>query len=962
MAGLGAVAATQDPPNEVRVSTAEGAGAPSLGPSADGMQTIGFFGDPQHHIPTDVMGVYRSLLIGTKAPGHRLPGQNLGVSLTTEALVRQVMPTVSSKQPRLVFTGDAMDVNNRHEWQAFWDVMERLENFQAANGLLLYTTSNHDHFYSGTTNDGHNGLGLVGLGLNLQGEQRSHVKNIHGYEVGGVENIMTKDVVLKELHHRLFGQNTDDGRNTTIIQDTDREAYQLANGDRGEWIEAKEVYQRFWRETPDGRWNALVHYKDRDPKHPVAEWLYVSAAKLGDAQAGDESYPIYAISIDTMDFFDEPSLLETILGGASSLMGGLLGHVSPAQVALIKSFIASKKIKNPNSRFVLVGHYPIEELVEFTDSKMNTVFSDDSVVAYVAAHKHARGFQDLAAGDVAREYDIVRRNPLPQIIVPAVIDHPNEMLTLSFGSKPSKPAELRFDFQFKGIEEDAIPSNTERVCTELNRSRPHLTTYATILQRIADPRIRELGSPHTSLVKGLNLMLDPDEGLFTDPGKLHDLIVDEDVIPGMVTDAPLLMRLFIAKTKLLLLEGGLAEEAENFERVYSKALHAINEYYERIRAGEYTDISVSHPELHELDLSRGQVDTVTQRAVSACTSDKLVSESTAEQRDILTRAEHSMTALKVFLHEYQSWMKHYEVTQRVGSNPSELINDADLFSRPSFKLLFRHMSQVPYGSEAAAYLTHVQLESAEQYKVFYRGAASLTQQVPDRMTLAVDTETGKRTLSHSDLEAERSAQLRRGAWCEMPGGYRDYASEARDRVREDPGVPNEREFEEHWVLRTSPFVGFGDGSTWGGSLATGVKLHLWRNWESWYGFNATLLAEGVLGWEGRDVMTAAGEDVFGFKQNGELNLRASVTVSAFGVVELGPSVMIGMGRRGLGDANPTDERHKGIGVVLPVYDGTMILGVHRIWYSGDTKAVRLQLNLDFLALARYYNNVLPRHY
>ena len=97
----------------------------------------------------------------------------------------------------------------------------------------------------------------------------------------------------------------------------------------------------------------------------------------------------------------------------------------------------------------------------------------------------------------------------------------------------------------------------------------------------------------------------------------------------------------------------------------------------------------------------------------------------------------------------------------------------------------------------------------------------------------------------------------------------------------------------------------------------------------------------------------AGREVYGARVSGELNLKIAPTLSVFSIAEVGPQLLFGIGRKGLGDAFPHDEAHYGFGVTARVFEGGLgnFQFIHQSATDG-TGVNRFMFGVDVLSMGR----------
>ncbi|MBI2340139.1 MAG: hypothetical protein HYU99_07240 [Deltaproteobacteria bacterium] len=727
---------------------------PEQAPNQD-LHALAFIGDNQYYVVPYIQGFYRSLALNTRAAGHRLPAVTLFAPSAHETLIRESIPDeLRPVFQGMISTGDVADVASLEEWYLFVDTLRRLETADPNNRTRLFMVGNHEVLHAGSARSGTFG-GLLTFILNLQGN-RHYASDIHGPEVGGVEKRLDKAILIPLIFRDILGHKAD----PVPLFSSSPSHYRLKGGQKQKWGDKEQVYSTFWKQEHDGSYHAPVKfwhkYKLRS-REPEQTFLYTSAIKMADLQTADGIYPVYFIGLDTMDYLRTPTLV-----------GALTGKVSPIQVKLIQAFMAHVKKREPGALFVLGGHYPVTSMeYKVESSGLNKILSDDSVIAYIGAHTHKRDYVDLASNEYAKKYGIARLTPLPEITVPSATDYPNEMMLLKYGVENRESNKLVFEFQYRGIDPSSVPGKTEAVDRELEAIKPHLCSLRDALAHIDDPALKEFGTPETPWNNQFRLLFDVDKGIKTRSGTIHDFVVAEDVIPAMVEDAQLYIRLFMSVVKLALVEGGMEGEALKLEKAYLAAVEKIDRYYENIHAtkellrilqaikyvenmegkGEHPQPEMAHLEIDALTRTMNQqsyhvLDTI---------GDHLANSPwiTDQNRKLLASIIPIVEEMPLFVEAYREWLIHYETLCRTERSNKEIIASADLFGNGHFRNIWNQLPHIPYGSQAFAFKTLALLESSKQEVQFYKGLLderldreTPVREVPDVIRLEISTGNG----------------------------------------------------------------------------------------------------------------------------------------------------------------------------------------------------------------------------
>ena len=787
--------------------------------------TIALIGDEQVHWEEDIRTAIGSLAVNSEAPCCRPPGTTLGVLHTTEMMLRELIPPAQRAfYQGHISTGDVADIANTEEIKSFFDVVDRLKKADPMERMLLFMIGNHDVFHRGTTRSGSDFLGLLGFILNLQGG-RTYKRDIHLPEVGDPDNILDKKVLLAFLYEQFFGKSLD----PVILAPTDATGYYISEEHGlGRWKKSGQAFKHFWKQEKDGSWNALVFLDSNAKKpHPEEQWMHVSAIKMSELSTADGKVPIFFISLDTMDFLAD-----------QTSFGGTRGRVSHYQVNIVDTFITEMKRRHPKARFIMGGHFPAHDIVGIRGSKLNHVLAREEVVAYIAGHTHSRGYRDLAAKPHRRKLGIRRDNPLPQVIVPAVMDYPNEMALMRYGVDPADRDKIFFEFDFKRLDEDKIPGNSDVVCEELKMVRPHLLTYDDAMAHMGDKQLKEFATPGTTIGKKIDLLLNLDHGIITKPGRVYDEVVAKDVIPAMVEDTQTYLRLFRSVIKVSLVEGGFREEAANYCGIFFQTLEHLDDYYERITQGKYTDTSGEHSDVHLIDRFKRDLDEASYDLIDKLEAAEQETKD-PQMRQLYHNVAHIVRDVNNFMNDYRHWLTGYEQNLRTERRPSELINETDLLGSPYFKSVVRHIWELPYGSQAVAFLTHVHLESAEQYKEFYKGKESLRQKVPDQIRVEHSVKSGKTTIKKQWLSGTHTATRRH--WCETDADYKPHAATARAEVMKEVPKSGKYKPDAHWSVEIGGYLGNPND----GGVEKGVRVSVGGQWHLLSRWNAPRINGGI---------------------------------------------------------------------------------------------------------------------
>lgn len=160
-----------------------------------------------------------------------------------------------------------------------------------------------------------------------------------------------------------------------------------------------EIFNKLWKATPElNRWDSVIHY-DRnlfdehheqseddesttffdDPfkklkefahtRGDVKQWIHLQAHKQTEfTTESGSTIPVYQIALDTMDFTS-----------SSDFSGAIKGHLSQLQISIVENFMDQMLKKNPNAKFKLVMHYPLEEMVKCAQKAMKRLLRREEV-------------------------------------------------------------------------------------------------------------------------------------------------------------------------------------------------------------------------------------------------------------------------------------------------------------------------------------------------------------------------------------------------------------------------------------------------------------------------------------------------------------------------------------------------------------------------------------------------------
>lgn len=727
-------------------------------------RVIGFVGDQQYHRVWR-SGIIRSLTVNTHTPALRAPGVNGFISQGHETLVRESMPSEyrNYEYLGLISTGDATDIAGDEELDAFFHTQNELVKADPRNRILAYLIGNHEVFHSGVVRSGHSYFGLIGALLNLQSKERSYEKDIHGTEVGGVENRLTKKKLIEQIYYNFYSHPP----NPTTLTGYTAGSYQANKGRWVSWKKTDQVYQDFWKQESDGTYNALVSYREGEMVDSVKEFMYCSALKMDEFNTPKGVVPLYFINIDSMDYMQ-----------VTTNFGAVQGTVSSIQVKVVWAFIKAMLKLNPRAKFILGSHYPVTSI--YNGSLLGPLLSHESVIAFMGAHTHERGYINLNSEKYAIQYNIHRRTPLPQITVSSIADN-YEMGWMKFGFDSQNPERLVLEFNYRNLYDFDPPGDDPMVDNEISGLYNDLNPHPRAKEHFDDKEITALVDLDATISKQIRLAL----ALIAKPGKVHDLIVTEDTIPTMVSDTQTFVRLFASVIKMSLSESPdprLASQMRLFEEDVLDYLDVLAQYYHAIwqrKRGDEIDF-INTYQLNDYEekfnkriqtivaLIRENTGIMDEHAnCNGSHSHNQILETTNDPNlkmqaallPILTNYQH-------YISYYRHWIENYDALIRSNHRSTNLINEANLFNNNDFHDLLGHLSDYPYGTRAYAFMSHAFQASVDAYMNYYKGKVTTKQRESGlytkqevQNTVRIEVDIGSGQIYHSPILDEKSPQF-----------------------------------------------------------------------------------------------------------------------------------------------------------------------------------------------------------
>ena len=675
-----------------------------------------------------------------KLPGWRAPMTNLGLFFARDAMMQEASRlTVCYEHLGTNHLGDPTDLASVPEDQAFWNYIHR-----RGEQIRFATTSNHVNFFQGVAPYGLRtvianwGFGTKGASASVLGElaggkdrPRTVEQDIHAPAAGGPQNILNKvksvSSTIRNLHRR-------EPEPVTLRLPVTDEKYMLGDGRVGSWSNTGQVVRDFWRQERDGSWTLHVRYEDGSRRRPEERELYASVVKRKEIETPAGRFVFYDISFDTMDYGDE-----------SSDAGSERGFVARAQARLqeaIKTYLQTTGNAWPffigDGHYTLtdifevppetgIGHYLLDETSRMKASGLDRFFSDDSVIAYNGAHRHRRGFVDVMREEVtigqqkmplAMRYGLTRRNPLPVITNPAVIDYPMEISVERTGVDPKDPYRIVHEIRFVGIDESRIEGETFEGRRRADALVPRLLPHLAVWRRIKDPRFRQTGSRFSSWLDRAHPIANAHDGITfgeeTGDAELHY----HDTLHAHTETAKVILEAMMNEAALTLGATGLNEEAAAFEESFGEELEYLNGFYDQVWRGDQSAQSFSEGTAHAYEGLHERI-AVVLKAIRERIAERLRDSGlSAEIRYDLENLTGEMRALHTWLWDYGKWIQRYRRRLRDRTRATEMIKDSDLFAQESLRDLWGHIQQIRPGSPQAAFMTRLFLHSSRLWFKF----------------------------------------------------------------------------------------------------------------------------------------------------------------------------------------------------------------------------------------------------
>lgn len=981
-----------------------------------------FTSDPQHETVWQRVLFFGSATALTVGPGRRIPSAVLGISKTHEHLEENAALEQNLGCYLGYYTlGDDSQIGDTYEFYKNEKVLQRVKQFHPNHRYRGGAIGNHDTDPLGLSQDEDAYLIVPRILLNLQGKKSvpndvhlvavghpdrrlDHQKRIflerrHYYgDVGRLDpnalkrnKLTLADIVdyaalaqaglapgdlfsSKKVHEQNFDPvaflNMEELKRRGVHPDTlidqidliqpvrlkevdyRSDSYILEDGRFGSFSETDEVVERFWGPPEvDGSRHSTVFF-DGGGDSINHKWFRASISQTDRIRTIHGESGLYTINMDHMDFGNQ-----SILGGAMN------AHVSRNQVRVLEAIIAETQRNDPGARFILTGHYALHRIKNFHEAGLHRIFNNEAVIAFVGGHSHIRYIdKDVSQGEWAEKNGIKRKNPLPSVIVPSMIDDPNEIAVVKIDD--TDPSKTVVELTFQGVDSSKVPGVTDRVYEELRQMLPHFNTYAEGIRRINDPEVRELATPGIPLKRKIYLF----KKILLNGG--HDRIIKEDVIPAMVADARLHIRLFSKILDLSLREADFGQEADDFNKGLSAYLTSLDSYYNRVSSADYVPSVDSHEEDDRLIQLERELDHARDNlldSIKVLVDLRLVE---GEEKELLTLSHHMASSLTAYLNDYQNWLEDYEDLVRIKrpEDASDWIARTNLFGKGSFQSLFRHLEDLPEGSESWAFLTLATPLAAIIGDKMYEERRNVDRTVPDRLTLALEHRpflSRKESVNYvqtSNLDpSEKSPEDPR--WTRLKEQALEQAERDRASLMEliPPPPPWRPE-----VKFSFPFgVMLGTGSTerlFGTpesahdvnlnlSVGAGALWHIY-DWDGWPDLNLRLWesADYVSNHRFRDVEQFGRVDLVA--HNLDFTTRSVFSVGYLDLLEVGAGPLGGYSLRNL-QHNMTGRSFKGWNAQLTLF-GALSIHVEQKFYQDGSRSMPVGLMLDVPQAVEWY--------
>lgn len=899
-------------------------------PAIECPDTFLIFGDTQ--IPyLKTRSAIRSSIINSRSPAVRLPLSELAVPSFYYYLVKQHYADIPEQCRELsdkggFLLGDVGDTAAKPEPEYFAQAQGHVEQSFPGYKLRTIAPGNHDAFPNGTFNNGEAFLGLIGILLNVEGRERSFIDNVATYEVGSKDQLLNKEDFLRFMYRELQLPWT-----PVELKDSSQSDYSL-DGEKSQvdWKRSGEVARTFWRQAPDGKgYYALVHYTKDEEALPEQKWLTLHAVPMGEYGTEGGSTPVYAITLDSIDFIED-----------SSTDGALFGHLSYVQTRLVQAFMTQMKIKNPRTRFILSTHFGLHDIDEPWSNTLRTLFTpsrwtrpkslyqeileDESVMAILAAHRHAWDYQDLNDAEYRAQLGLKkRRSPLPQISIPSLIDNP-----LGGGSLRlyARGPDLVLDFKRRELNPAPIrAAASAQVLQELAKIKSHLVTYVPAWHNMQDKIMKILAHPDMDLGRGIPYILDYDFGILYEPGKISDELLAKDVVPLMVETAQVKLRAYMAALRLTLYDLELPSDADVLDLQFHKQIGLLDGYYQLMvdkysgrdpmkafehkeRTAEVQQSMASSPqqsaeivEKYSEELDRTYLTTIDHIRLHL---KELPPDHS--KRGILVQAESMARDLYALMHVYKEWLKRYEGMLAARRTPNEIGVMTDLMVSAEWERVQQTIRDLPFESSAGRFVTLAGMSSTESRDHFFRRFPH-HREMPRKILVTSNIKTGE--VQITPVPPRYTAEQKSEALAIMPypqGWSRDLLTDYLEEVDHPRHVG-------HWMARV------------GGSLdVNNASFHLHLGGQGhWFPEKfGYLRLSGLGGVE----MNSHGRRGTEFLVSGgpQLDLLGNVALGAFGSFGLA----LGNQDKG-GEAVPV----VGVGGDLQFMEGLIFLRLMKQWYG-----------------------------
>jgi hypothetical protein len=419
---------------------------------------------------------------------------------------------------------------------------------------------------------------------------------------GEADAIEERHESVRDLHG-VFTDRLSLNDVTTHVKNGNRRLFRREDGEKIRFRKDPEkAFDQLWHKTKgDERWECVIHYDanlfgqhgEEDHSHEpnpdklnpfkklkefahvrgdVKQWIQLQAHKQVEFQTSTGStVPIYNIALDTMDFTSY-----------SDFSGTIKGHISKLQISVIENFMDEQLKENPNAKFKLAMHYPIDKLVCSSQGAFKKLLERDEIILVTDAHVHERGFE----ANLGDRYKLKRLTPLPHLTIPSTADLTHDVVVEDMAfSEVDHNAQIDFTFHYEALDETEIPGATPLVFEALNYFE---TEVAVIKERklgkmpssiyinendaiqTYDAQLKRVANGHANRGMQIREILNIVLRL---KGRASDKFVAEGSIPQMKVDFEYFL-LYLEIVAGLLKD----EDAQKYEKLFKKIAELKSQY------------------------------------------------------------------------------------------------------------------------------------------------------------------------------------------------------------------------------------------------------------------------------------------------------------------------------------------------------------------------------------------------